>query len=369
MIDLYVQPRKDVHAGESRIRLKTPADLSEVEIHAWRAMTSNSLDLQSPFFQPEYIQAVGAYCPNVEVAVLEERGEIVGFFPFQRSRFRSAKPVGGKLTDFQGMIGHLPAHETTTSLLAKCQLSSWNYDHLPATQETFASGSLANSNSPYLDLSQGWETYEQRRSKSGSRVIHDAQRKRRKLAREVGDVRFVPECNDPEVFRTLLQWKSEQRKRTKTFDVLQLQWVVDLLEHLWKQKGESITGQLSALFAGEQLAAVHFGIATKTVHHFWFPAYNPELSKYSAGVILFLDCAQHAAERGAVRLDLGKGNEQFKQRLASGSVEVLEGGVDSNEPRRCYRRICQLARTGARRLPLQSVLHRSKCLIDTMCYR
>jgi hypothetical protein len=41
---------------------------------------------------------------DVEVAVLIVEGEIVGFFPFQGSRWNIGKPVGGPLCDFQGVI-------------------------------------------------------------------------------------------------------------------------------------------------------------------------------------------------------------------------------------------------------------------------
>ena len=55
-------------------------------------------------FGPEFTQAVAAVRGDVEVGVLEERGEPVGFFPFQRSRRNVARPVGGKMSDFQGLI-------------------------------------------------------------------------------------------------------------------------------------------------------------------------------------------------------------------------------------------------------------------------
>lgn len=352
-----------------QVRRCHPGELTSGDLQVWRRLISEQFDLQSPFFHPEYIQAVGKYRQDVEVAVLEEAGAPVGFFPYQRCGRYSAMPVGGKLTDFQGLIGRLPARLTIVELLAECNLQGWSFDHLPASQADFAEGSLDDYDSPYLDLSQGWDAYVAKREAAGSRVVRETERKRRKLNREVGEMRFVPHSDDDEIFSTLLRWKSNQRRRTGTFDVLGLPWVVDVLEHIRRLKSSEMNGQVSALMAGDTLLAAHFGMGTPTIRHFWFAAYNPEYSHYSPGAILFLDLARHAAEQQVLRYDLGKGSDQFKLRVASDNLKVLEGGLDSSKLRHHVRHAIYLTRLGARCLPCRGLVRATKRVLDSFTYR
>jgi CelD/BcsL family acetyltransferase involved in cellulose biosynthesis len=66
------------------------------------------------------------------------------------------------------------------------------------------------------------------------------------------------------------------------------------------------------------------------------------LSKRSPGMCLMLLIAQHAAEQGVNFIDLGKGDEDYKLQLASGSVLLGEGVVEK-------RRISAAMRSGWRR--------------------
>ena len=71
---------------------------------AWSQIQRDNEELASPYFRPEFTQAVASVRGDVEVAVLEDHGEIVGFFPYQRGRGGVARPVGGRLSDFQGVV-------------------------------------------------------------------------------------------------------------------------------------------------------------------------------------------------------------------------------------------------------------------------
>ena len=85
---------------------------------------------------------------------------------------------------------------------------------------------------------------------------------------------------------------------------------------------------LSALYAGNELAAVHFGMRSSTVWHYWFPTYNPAFKKYSCGQILLMKMAEIAPSMGMTAIDLGKGGNPYKHRFMNGSVALLEGLVE-----------------------------------------
>jgi hypothetical protein len=70
----------------------------------WRRLQDSNRDLSSPCFSPEFTQAVASVCGNVEVAFIEERGEVVAIFPFQRRCLGRSVPVGAMVSDYQGLI-------------------------------------------------------------------------------------------------------------------------------------------------------------------------------------------------------------------------------------------------------------------------
>jgi CelD/BcsL family acetyltransferase involved in cellulose biosynthesis len=61
----------------------------------------------------------------------------------------------------------------------------------------------------------------------------------------------------------------------------------------------------------------------------WFPAYDPELARYSPGLILLLELIAEGAARGVPVLDLGRGEHDYKLRVADRFYEVAEGEVTS----------------------------------------
>ena len=79
-----------------------------------------------------------------------------------------------------------------------------------------------------------------------------------------------------------------------------------------------------------ELIAAHMGMRSHSIWHYWFPAYNPRFSKYSPGLILLLKMAESAASLGLSRIDLGRGDEQYKSRLASGVITVSRGSVHTH---------------------------------------
>src|SRR5436190_15608567 len=89
----------------SDVRLYVPTDLSPAQWERWSELQRENRGLQSPYFRPEFTQAVARVRSDVEVAVFQAHDQVVGFLPFQRGPLNMGKPVGGKLCDFHGCIG------------------------------------------------------------------------------------------------------------------------------------------------------------------------------------------------------------------------------------------------------------------------
>ena len=97
------------------IRTTKPQLLTPEELGAWRTMQADAA--HSPFFRPEFTQAVAAVRDDVEVAVLDIQQQPVGFFPYQRSRRNVARPVAGRMSDFQAMIAFPGFHYDPMAVL------------------------------------------------------------------------------------------------------------------------------------------------------------------------------------------------------------------------------------------------------------
>ena len=98
--------------------------------------------------------------------------------------------MGGALSDFHGVIADARAVWDAGDLVRRCGLSTWDFDHLVASQQAFVPYHQKLAESPYLDLSAGFEAYALARRESGSEQIKKTGNLRRRLEREVGALRF-----------------------------------------------------------------------------------------------------------------------------------------------------------------------------------
>lgn len=334
------------------IQRTTPDRLTPEMLAVWRDMQRSQPHLDSPYFRPEFTLAVATVRDDVEVAVLEDGGRPVGFWPYQR-RGRTARPVGGRLSDYQGVIARPETAWDAAELLRACDLSVWQFDHLVEQQaplERFVDGA---DGSPYLDLSHGFEAYRSQRVAAGGTPLKQVERKCRVIEREIGPLRLVPNANEPELLDTLFAWKSQQYVRSNATDVFSFPWTRALLDRLLTigqrdgQRG-SFGGMLSAVYAGDELLALHFGLRSDGVLHYWFPAYSTRLAEYTPGLALLLELARHSADLGLTKIDLGRGMVRYKTELMSAATPVRFGSADLRPMRRAlrtgWRRTCDWVR-------------------------
>lgn len=315
-----------------KLSVVRPEELGPAEIAVWRSLQARTDSFANPFLSPEFAIAVGGLRPRARVAVLEEGPEIVGFFPFERRKPRLGVPIAAGLSDCQGLI-HAPGVEWDPRMLLRaCGLSAWRFDHLVAGQRPFERYHTALAPSPVINLAQGFEAYQAALKASSPRFEKDVLRKSRKLAREVGELRFVADSRDTNELRVLMAWKSEQYRRTGRFDRFSRPWIVELLETLLATRSDHFGGLLSVLHAGEVPVAAHFGLRSGRVLADWFPAYDTNFGRYSPGLAMHLRIAEAVAAEGVHQIDLGKGFKRYKESLKSGDIFVAEGIATRRSP-------------------------------------
>jgi CelD/BcsL family acetyltransferase involved in cellulose biosynthesis len=306
------------------------ASLTPEDRALWARLQEQDPHLDTPYFRPEFLELVAQARPGCEVAVMEDGGRTVGFLPFHRGRGGIALPFADSLTDFQGALTEPGVAWNLDDLMRECGLKALHWDHIVpgAAQGPFEPYRCAAADSPFMDLSQGYEHYKTHRARPKANEYANAERRARKAEREAGAVRFEPFTTDPAVLRALIDWKVEQYLRTRTRNVFNQRWVLELLERLVATEGEHFRGALSALWIGERLASVHLGMASRGVLHWWFPAYSVELSQYSPGLIQLIEMARVAPSLGVRRIDLGKGPEAYKANFMTAAVQLAEAHVD-----------------------------------------
>lgn len=332
-----------------------PADrLTDDHVSLWSEIQQAEPSLASPFFRPEFVQAVASVRDDVAVGLVEESGQAAGFFPFQRTWGRAGRPVGEPLSDFHGLIARQACAWNAENLIRACGLTVWRFDHLLADQGTFRAYHQVETPSPFVDLSAGFQAYQEERRRAGSGEIARIQASIRAAERQVGPLRFEFHTTEDRVFETLVRWKSEQYRSAGCTNVFAFPWAVQLLERIRRQQSPLFSGVLSALYLGDRLAAVHLGMRSAGVLHYWFPAYDPALGRHSPGRICLLEIAKAAAAQGVQRIDLGKGMEPYKSRLMSGAISLAEGIVECGALRRALgrrwrntRRLAQASMFGA----------------------
>jgi CelD/BcsL family acetyltransferase involved in cellulose biosynthesis len=310
-----------------RFSVISPVELGPDEVAAWRFMQHSTPFLANPFLSPEFTNAVALFRPGARVAVLSEGPSIAGFFPFERRSLGVGVPIAAGLNDCQGLI-HAPGTEwDVEELLRACRLSAWQFDHLANGQGSFDGYRSATLPSPVIDLTSGFESYYQEQKARSAQFCRNLERKVRKITREVGELRFVPDSRDSSAFVSLLSWKSDQYRRTGQIDIFARPWIAGLAETLFTIRDSNFSSLLSVLYAGDVPVAAHFGLRCSHTLAYWFPAYDTRFSRYSPGLILSLRVAEFASSIGIQIIDLGAGHQRYKEELKTDDIFVGKGIV------------------------------------------
>ncbi len=306
------------------VRVLKPADLQPHHFSAWRGCILDNPQLASPFFSPEYSLAVARVISNVYIGVQEEDDESVAFLPFELS----SNGIGTRLRlcDLQGIVSLPGKISGVREFIQKCGLRAWDFDHLIADQAAFTLFHRNLEVSNCMDLSEGFDAYLAERNASGTKLIKKTRNLEKRLEREHGSLRFEMHVAEPSVLNRLLEWRTAKYPGSRH----QPEIVSNILNQLLLEQSPDCQGTLSVLYVNEKIAACHFGLRSKTVWHYWFPAYNPCYEMYSPGNILLLRMAEAAPPLGITTIDLGKGEQDYKKRFANKTVPIAEGYVSTS---------------------------------------
>jgi len=304
------------------IETVTPAELSPDELALWTRFVRADARFASPYFHPQFSRIAGEVAPGAAVSILHDRGEVVGFFPHQR-RGGAAQPIGAPLNDYHAVItapGFEMPLERVPDLIGAASLNVNGWLGGGATGE----GVIARR-TLQADLSAGWDAYNAGRRAAFGKFFKDKERARRSLERDHGQVTARTDGGDPALLERLIALKSDQYRRSRRHDIFACGWTADLLRALLAADVPGFGARLAVLEVGGAPMAMEYGLHAGAHYHFWFPAYEAAVARYSPGILLSLDTMRQGAAEGFDVFDYGFEGEPYKKYFCDRSQTVLEG--------------------------------------------
>lgn len=316
-----------VFRDQMKASLVSVQELDADCIGRWDQIRATNSIYASPFYSPHFALAVGEIRRDAQVAIFEQHGRIVGFLPFHRVRGRIAKPIGGHLNDYHGAILEPGLALADPGLLQAAGLDAYDFDHLPLQFGCGLQSASASQASPQMDLGAGYEVCIAAKGDSWKRGQRDMSRKWRKMVREIGPIRFEFSSQSNDMFNMHVEMRNTLYRRMGLRTDYCSGWQGEVLRGLRKAGGTDFRSVLSILYAGSWPVAAHFGIVSSGVLHWWFPAYDTAVQRYSPGLQLIDHCARQAATERIATIDFGKGDDRYKALFADRSIKMLKGSA------------------------------------------
>ena len=309
-----------------RVTVVRPGDLGTVEAALWRSFQHSTPEGLNPFMSLTYVQAVGRARANARVAVVEEHGQIAAFLPFELGTHGLGMPIGYPMNNLQGFIGSgVPID--ARRVVKQARLRGWRFDSVPVDQRTFASFHYQGTTvpCPIIDLAKGMSH------------ISAREKARRALEKQHGTVSLEWNSTQPAQIDRLIEWKSHKYHGASL--LFSDPTARSIVKELAASDSDDCRGVVSVLLAGEQTAAVHLGLLGPRSLAGWFMSYDPALSHFAPGMMLWLPLAKAAEERGIGQIDLGAGQDTYKFELSNDSYIVAGGAVWARKAEAACRKI------------------------------
>lgn len=325
--------------------------LSPLDLDSWHTLHATNPLFDSPYFHPGFARAVHDSGRPVSVLIARAAdGSVTSLLPFHRDRLRM-RPVGWPAADFQGPLTALGTTPDPLGLLAP-GMRSYEFDHLVEVGDAFDPWISVRRASPFLDVTGGMDGYLGRASKSGRDNMGQARRRSAKAERDLGPLRFEADSLDDAVLDQVIELKRAQYAATGAKDYFSEPDRIALMHSLLHIRDTSFRGVLSTVHVGDQLLAAHFGMRAGKVLHWWFPVYDPALAALAPGWILLRELVLASPEMGIARIDLGRGDDEYKRRAKTGETTVCEGIVSSSAARRTVRMVSARSIAAVKASPL-----------------
>jgi CelD/BcsL family acetyltransferase involved in cellulose biosynthesis len=250
---------------------------------------------------------------------------------------RESTAVGVGLSDRHALVAPPRFDVDLCRALRRVGLTSARFDQLIAGQRAFEPFVTRSHEAAFIDLRRGLQGHLDDLRGRGSALESWLRRKTRLAEREIGPLRFVHGSTDEVQLAVLMAAKSAQYRRTGAPDAFAERWVRDVAADVMTVKTARFTGELSVLYAGDQPIGHHLGVRSETAGHWWLPSFDIDAHRCSPGILLLMDFARHCDGVGVQEIDLGSGEEPYKQRVKSADKTLQAATIEASGLRRAVR--------------------------------
>jgi CelD/BcsL family acetyltransferase involved in cellulose biosynthesis len=293
-----------------------PKDLGATERARWDALRTAEPACASPYFSIAYTKTIGAVRGDARVAVIEDGGAIVGFFPVQRASRFAAMGLGAPITDMQGLVASADLAIDKAGLCRALGVGRIDILVAPAALTALAAELHGRGETFITHLSgQTGAAFDAALRAANPGTVKKQNQKRRKLEREVGPLRLTAPSRDRAALETLLEWKRRQCQTTRQPKVWETPWVAATIERLWAGDDPDLRLIHCTLHAGDTLAAGFLMLQSGRHLHAWIIGYEPALAAVSPGVLLARAAMAWAADHGFQEVDWGGGRYTYKEMI------------------------------------------------------
>lgn len=332
-------------------------ELSEADLKRWFVWQTRP-DFSSPYFHPAFTECVDQVRNDVQVALIQDGGDLVGILPYQAADARTSEPVGGAINDYHGILLRDPMSRLQADMIRACGINRFRFHSWINADSSIDDFRYGSCETTLADFSDGPDDFLQElRDKSYTINRHD--QKMRKMIRELGPLRLELDCRDTACLDWVIQLKREKYKQSKIVDFFGVPWTRQLLHQIHQCQRSDFGGVLSVLYAGQHRVAAHFGMRCRSTLHYWFPVYDRKFRKYSPGTELFLEIVRQSSQLGFRKIDFGYGDEAYKTRLTNRQRSVIRGCVDFNPVRRVLGRAFDQVVTRVKHSPAKQPIKRA----------
>lgn len=296
-------------------------ELDSARLQAWDRMLVQSPICKNPNLSPWFTMALAPH-RSTQVGMVWDHDHLLAVLPFHFVDDGECEALAPGVSDRHGPVFHHDWRLPYLEIFRLLGIKQFRFDHLLAHPEI---NGVTWQPCHLVNLAKGESEYRWDLKNRGSRLWQKMQQQLRKLSRDMGTITFVPQLQSHELLDMLISWKSRQFQRTNVSDDFELPWNRPFLHELLETKEQSCRGLLSGLFAGGKPLALHMGTCSPQVLQTCYTAYDPEYATYSPGALLSFHKVKYCLEVGIPLIDLGKGDEAYKQRWTNDRLLVAEG--------------------------------------------
>ncbi|MDP3661137.1 GNAT family N-acetyltransferase [Phenylobacterium sp.] len=337
-----------------------PRDLTAAQVARWSELQRVDPAFDSPFLSPQWARTVeraqAESARGLQVAVVKQDGRDVGFMAARLGAY-TALPAGAPMCDYQALVAEPGLSVDPHDLVHAFGVHRFDFSAMLESQAAFAPYARGRTVSRVVDMAGGWGAYEAERRAAGVGLIKDIEKKRRKVTKDLATPVFNAFSRSSGDFERMIGWKRDQLRATHQTDIFETPWTQRLLRELFDSRDPEFGGALFTLHIGDKLAAAHFHVHGRRTVHAWIIAHDPAFERYSPGMMLFLDVLRWMDGTPYSRLDLGCGDQRFKQELSNAVQGVTQGFVGVPSAADLVRRAAYGVVAAAEALPLGPASH------------